>query len=197
MTDTTNTRYQRAYVKIPTTVIHSTCVIQFFPFWITDPALLLQSDAARRFVAVPRNAVSSSVAPRLLRPSPTTYPLQPTFLHHIRKFLRSSFCKNAASFVRNDRLHDPLDVPATSRLSPDDSMHVTTQVHLGMNADDISQPPAAPPITPTPAAASANVKSSLRLLSNWWPIHASHAPPPIVDVPLAQGKRAQRCSRCS
>jgi hypothetical protein len=141
MADTTNTRCmivsaythlslsntltdQRAYVKIPTTVIHSTCVIQFVPFWITDPALLLQSDAARRFVAVPRNAVSSSVAPRLLRPSPTTYPLQPTFLHHIRKFLRSSFCKNAASFVRNDRLHDPLDVrlfillllPSISRL---------------------------------------------------------------------------------
>jgi hypothetical protein len=36
-------------------------------FYITDPALLLQSDAARHFVAVRRNAVSSSVAPRPLR----------------------------------------------------------------------------------------------------------------------------------
>ncbi|KAJ8582032.1 hypothetical protein M405DRAFT_831347, partial [Rhizopogon salebrosus TDB-379] len=67
-------------------------------------------------------------------------------------------------------------------------MHVTTQVHPGMNADDIPRPPAAPPVTLTPAAASANVKSSLRLLSNWWPIRAGHAPPPIVDVPLTQGK---------
>src|ERR1700709_2718674 len=79
---------------MPTTVIHSTYAIQFFAFYITDPALLLQSDAARRFVAVRRNAVSSSVAPRPLRPSHTTCPLQPTFLYHIRKFLRSSFRKN-------------------------------------------------------------------------------------------------------
>ncbi|OAX34365.1 hypothetical protein K503DRAFT_785829 [Rhizopogon vinicolor AM-OR11-026] len=26
-------------------------------------------------------------------------------------------------------------------------------------------------------------------LSNWWPAHAGHAAPPIVDVPLAQGKQ--------
>ncbi|KAJ8584494.1 hypothetical protein M405DRAFT_826715 [Rhizopogon salebrosus TDB-379] len=73
-------------------------------------------------------------------------------------------------------------------------MRVATQVHPGMNADDISRPPAAPPITLTPFPASANVKSRLRLLSNWWPIRAGHALSPTVDVPLAQ---AQRCSRCS
>jgi hypothetical protein len=105
-----NNSYRPTHLKIPTTVIHSTYVIQFFLFYVTDPALLLQSDAARRFVAGRRNAVSPSIAPRPLRPSPTTYPLQPTFLHHIRKFLRSSLRKNAVPFVRNDKLHDPLDV---------------------------------------------------------------------------------------
>jgi hypothetical protein len=95
---------------MPTTVIHSTYVIQFFPFYITDPALLLQCDAACRFIAVRRNAVSSSVAPRPLRPSPTTSPLQPTLFHHIRKILPPLFGKNAVPFVRNDKIHDPLDV---------------------------------------------------------------------------------------
>jgi hypothetical protein len=98
-----NNSNRPTHLKIPTTVIHSTYVIQFFLFYVTDPALLLQSDAARRFVAVRRNAVSSSIAPR-------PYPLQPTFLHHIRKFLRSSFSTIAVPFVRNDKLHDPLDV---------------------------------------------------------------------------------------
>ncbi|KAJ8581607.1 hypothetical protein M405DRAFT_611465 [Rhizopogon salebrosus TDB-379] len=50
-----------------------------------------------------------------------------------------------------------------------------------------SRPHAAAPIILTPAAPS-TVRSSQRHLSNWWPIRASHALPPIVDVPLAHGK---------
>jgi hypothetical protein len=49
----------------------------------------LQEEATRRHAAVRRNTMPSFVASRLLRPSPTMHPLQPTFLHHLRKFLHS------------------------------------------------------------------------------------------------------------
>ncbi|KAJ8581336.1 hypothetical protein M405DRAFT_868766 [Rhizopogon salebrosus TDB-379] len=70
---------------------------------------------------------SLSVAPRPLSPSPTTYPLPPTFLGHIHKFLLS-FCKDPIPLVRNHELHnDPLNFPATPHLPPNDATHAVTQ----------------------------------------------------------------------
>jgi hypothetical protein len=47
-------------------------------------------------------------------------------------------------------------------------------------------------LSPTPAlpttSASTTIRSRLRYLSNLWPTHTGHALPPIVSVPLAQGK---------
>jgi hypothetical protein len=47
----------------------------------------------------------------------------------------------------------------------------------------------APPITQSSVTISTTMRLGLRLsLSNWWPLHASRAPPLAADVPLAQGK---------
>jgi hypothetical protein len=43
------------------------------------------------------------------------------------------------------------------------------------------------PASPTNIAPSAAPVSFRTRLSTWWPIHATHSAPPIVDVPLAQG----------
>jgi hypothetical protein len=45
------------------------------------------------------------------------------------------------------------------------------------------------PITQSSATASTTIRLRPRLcLSNWWPLYSGHAPPPVADVPLAQGK---------
>jgi len=91
-----------------------------------------------------------------------------------------------------------LQFPATSSfplnrsLSAQAVTHVQSGVHSGENvsfqycnhhfsftalqsrAAAVAQPPAT------------TIKSRL---SAWWPIHTGRAPPPIVDVPLAQGKK--------
>jgi hypothetical protein len=85
-------------------------------------------------------------------------------------------------------------------------MYAATEVHLGMNAYETvsfhsrdamlltflqSQPTPTSAITLSLVAASTNVRSSIRHLSNRWPIHTGHALPQIVDVPLAQGKEVR------
>ncbi|KAG2156285.1 hypothetical protein DEU56DRAFT_906447 [Suillus clintonianus] len=44
------------------------------------------------------------------------------------------------------------------------------------------------PNTESSATASTTFKARLHNLLNWWPNRTGHALPPIVDVPLAQGK---------
>jgi hypothetical protein len=52
-----------------------------------------------------------------------------------------------------------------------------------------SRPVLAPHITQSSATASTTTRPRSRLsLSGWWPLHVGHAPLPVVDVPLAQGK---------
>ncbi|OAX39076.1 hypothetical protein K503DRAFT_112036, partial [Rhizopogon vinicolor AM-OR11-026] len=75
-------------------------------------------------------------------------------------------------------LRDPLDIPATSRLHPIHSpSEVTTQGHSRVGPRE-NRTPAPPAISSAPFTTR---------LANWWPVHAGHTAPPIVDVPLAQG----------
>ncbi|KAJ8579915.1 hypothetical protein M405DRAFT_835239, partial [Rhizopogon salebrosus TDB-379] len=75
-------------------------------------------------------------------------------------------------------------VPATSSRHHNlsHSAQGMRDVHPGMIPGENSRSVLAPPTT-----------QSFRLrprpsLSNWWPLHAGDALPPIADVPLAQGK---------
>jgi hypothetical protein len=43
------------------------------------------------------------------------------------------------------------------------------------------------PVLALPITQSFRPRSRISL-SNWWPLHASHTPAPVVDVPPAQGK---------
>ncbi|KAJ8586681.1 WD40 repeat-like protein [Rhizopogon salebrosus TDB-379] len=122
-------------------------------------ALATSSDATRRPATVRRNQVSPSFALLPPRPSPTTYSHQSTFIGHLRKHLPFSFGIDSVPRVQIDDPRDPLD----------------------------SRPHAAASIILAPAPPS-TVRSSLRHMSNWWPARTGHALPPIVDVPLAQGK---------
>ncbi|KAJ8596238.1 hypothetical protein M405DRAFT_805806 [Rhizopogon salebrosus TDB-379] len=105
-------------------------------------------------------------------------------LRHLRKLLSSSFRRGTVLPVRNDEPCDPLDVPATS--SQHHNLSHSTQgmseVHPGMIPGENSRPVLALPITQ-----SFRPRSRISL-SNWWPLHASHTPASVVDVPLAQGK---------
>jgi hypothetical protein len=62
--------------------------------------------------------------------------------------------------------------------------------HDVFNTPPQSRPQTAASTILTPAPPS-TVKSSLRHISNWWPVRTGHALPPIVDVPLAQGKEVR------
>ncbi|KAG1775307.1 hypothetical protein EV702DRAFT_1199615 [Suillus placidus] len=80
--------------------------------------------------------------------------------------------------VRTDEPRNPIDFPATSPLprpliKPDENSRLT---------------PAPPTSQSSAINTPATLKSSLRLLSTWWPLHTDHASPTIVDVPFAPGK---------
>ncbi|KAG1779582.1 hypothetical protein EV702DRAFT_1277067 [Suillus placidus] len=131
---------------------------------------LLNSDATR---PVRRKPVIIPVVSSIPRPLTTSDPH--AFLPFLRKFLSSSSRTNA---VRTDEPRNPLDFPATSPLprpfiTPDQNSR-STPAPLTTQSSAINTP--------------ATLKSSLRRLSTWWPLHTDHASPPIVDVPLAPGK---------
>ncbi|OAX35336.1 WD40 repeat-like protein [Rhizopogon vinicolor AM-OR11-026] len=69
--------------------------------------------------------------------------------------------------------------------------HVSSLVRRSQpNTDETTEnSPRIPPltITPPPGPVSTTVRSRILHVSNWWPMHAGHAHPPIVDVPFAQG----------
>jgi hypothetical protein len=175
---------------------------------------LLQSDATRRPAAVhPAPVISFTPLPH--RPSPTVQQQQPAFLRTLRKLI-PSFYRNALPQVRNDESHDPLDVclfyflpstidmtialqfpapssfPLKQSLSAQADTYVQSGVHSGEN---VSLQPCNHLFTLTvlqsraAVIAQSSATTIKALLSGWWPTHTGRAPPPIVDVPLAQGKK--------
>ncbi|KAJ8589983.1 WD40 repeat-like protein [Rhizopogon salebrosus TDB-379] len=149
------------------------------------------SDATTRPPIVHHHRATTSFATQRLRPSPIVYQQPLTILRHLRKLLPSSFRRGTVLPVRNDEPYDPLDVPATS--SQHHNLSHSTQgmseVHPGMIPGENSRSVLALPITQSSATASTTIRLRPRLsLSNWWPLHSGHAPPPVADVPLAQGK---------
>ncbi|KAG2337768.1 hypothetical protein BDR05DRAFT_992872 [Suillus weaverae] len=101
-----------------------------------------------------------------------------SYLRFLHKFLSSS---SRTDPVRTDEPLDSavlLQFPATSPLprpliKPDENSRLT---------------PAPPTSQSSAINTPATLKSSLRLLSTWWPLHTDHASPTIVDVPSAPGK---------
>ncbi|KAG2105036.1 WD40-repeat-containing domain protein [Suillus discolor] len=96
----------------------------------TNPTFerLLESDATRRR----RNLATSpaiSFPPRLQKPLPTTESQRPTFLLHLRRFLRFSPSTNAVPPVQHGQPRDPLDFPATSPLPPRRSLSAQATTH--------------------------------------------------------------------
>ncbi|KAJ8591231.1 WD40 repeat-like protein [Rhizopogon salebrosus TDB-379] len=152
---------------------------------------LLDSEATRRPRASRRNPALSHViscAPTQQRPLPTTRdPQQYLFIRHLRKFLRSSSFTDAAPLVLDEQPRDPLDFPAPSLLHPiySPSSQVTTP--QGLSYTDRHKSSRRTPASPTNIASSATPVSFRTRLSTWWPVHATHSAPSIVDVPLAQG----------
>ncbi|KAG1873743.1 hypothetical protein DFJ58DRAFT_759967 [Suillus subalutaceus] len=131
--------------------------------------------------ATRRNPIQSPIFPRPQRDFPTIYPQEHTFLRYLRKMLPSRMTP-----VRTDQPRDPLDFPATLPLphSTSPSGQATSHAHSDMNpqnARHISAPKSS-------ATAPTTFKTRPHHLSTWWPARATHASPPIVDVPLAPGK---------
>jgi len=170
-------------------VIHSTCVILFVCVCYSVP-LHLQSDATARLPTVRRHRATTSFATQRLRP-PIVSQQPSTILRHLRKLLPFSLHRGTVLPVQNDEPCDPLDVPATlsRHHNHSHSAQGTTEVHSGMIPSENSRSVLAPPITQASATASTIVRPRSHLfLSNWWSLHAAHAPAPVVDVPLAKGK---------
>jgi hypothetical protein len=44
------------------------------------------------------------------------------------------------------------------------------------------------PASLTNLAPSVTLSSFIRPLSTWWSVHGTHAPPPVIDVPLSPGR---------
>ncbi|OAX34683.1 hypothetical protein K503DRAFT_785593 [Rhizopogon vinicolor AM-OR11-026] len=79
---------------------------------------------------------------------------------------------------------DLLHIPATSLCIPSTLLRrATTQGRSRVGPRENRTP--APPVV---SSAQAPITFKTRLV-NWWRVHTGHAPPPIVDVPLAQGKK--------
>ncbi|KAG1779579.1 hypothetical protein EV702DRAFT_1277065 [Suillus placidus] len=134
---------------------------------------LLNSDATRPVRRKPLIIPVTSSIPH--QPSPLTTSDPHAFLPFLRKLFSFSSRTDA---VRTDEPRNPLDFPATSPLprpliTPDENSR-STPAPLTTQSSAINTP--------------ATLKSSLRRLSTWWPLHTDHASPPIVDVPLAPGK---------
>ncbi|KAG1877442.1 hypothetical protein F4604DRAFT_1924070 [Suillus subluteus] len=97
-----------------------------------------KSDATHRR-RNPATLPTVSFPPRLQKPLPATESQQPTFLHHLRRFLRFSSTTNAVPPVQHDQPHDPLDFPTTSPLPPTHSLSTQTTTHPD-NFEMSSQP---------------------------------------------------------
>ncbi|KAJ8591227.1 hypothetical protein M405DRAFT_814635 [Rhizopogon salebrosus TDB-379] len=154
------------------------------------PQHLLDSDATRRPRAPHRNPALSPViscAPTQQRPLPTTRdPPQHAFLRHLRHFLRFSSLTDAGHPVLNEQPRDPLDFPAPSLLHPihSSSSQATPQGGSHTNRHKNSR---RLPASPNNLAPSTTLISFIRRLSTW-SVHGTHAPPPVIDVPLAPGR---------
>ena len=167
----------------------------------------LQSDATRRPAAMhPSSVISFTPLPH--RPSPTVHQQQPAFLQTLRKFIHS-FYRNALPKVGNDEFYDPLDVclfyflpstmdmtialqfPATSSFPLNHSLsaQAVTHVQSGVHSDDNRH--LSFTVLQSRAAAVPHPSATIIIsrLSGWWPIHTGPAPPPIIDVPMTQGKK--------
>jgi len=173
---------------------------------------ILQSDATRHPAAVhPAPVISLTPLPH--RPSPTVHQQQHTFVRTLRKLI-PSFHRNALPQVRNDDSHDPLDVclfyflpstidimnalqfpapssfPLNQSLSAQAGTYVQSGVHSGKNVS-LQSCNYLFTLTVLQSRAAAIAQSSATTikaqLSGWWPTHTGRAP--IVDVPLAQGKK--------
>src|SRR5216684_2127036 len=57
-----------------------------------------------------------------------------------------------------------------------------TKSHIRLTSCHSQRTPAPPTVSSTLAPTT-----FITRLANWWPVHAGHVGPPIVDVPLAQG----------
>jgi len=183
---------------------------------IMHPSPLLQSEATRRRAAVHTTPVISftPLPNRPFRAFPTVHQQQPAFLRTLRKLI-PSFYKNALPHVRNDESHDALYVclfyflpstidmtlalqlPAPSSFSLNKSLsaQADTYVQSGVHSDQNVSLQSCNylfTLTVLQSRAAAITQSSATTikaqLSGWWPTHTSRAP--IVDVPLAQGKKA-------
>ncbi|KAG2145756.1 hypothetical protein DEU56DRAFT_910042 [Suillus clintonianus] len=143
----------------------------------TNPTFeLLESDATRRR-RNPATFPAISFPPRLQQPLPATDSQQPTFLHHLRRFLRLSSPTNAAPPVRHDQSRDPFDFPATSPLPPNRSL--SAQATTQFDNFEISYPP----------SPSNGVTQFLQQhLSFLTPRHSNG--PPVVEV--AAGRKFTR-----
>ncbi|KAJ8579934.1 hypothetical protein M405DRAFT_94946 [Rhizopogon salebrosus TDB-379] len=93
---------------------------------------------------------------------------------------------DAAPLVLNEQPRDPLDVPAPSLLHPVHSPSSQASPQ-GRSYTDRPKNSRRTPASPTDISPSATPISFRTRLSTWWPIHAIHPAPPIVDVPLAPG----------
>ncbi|KAG2748390.1 WD40 repeat-like protein [Suillus brevipes Sb2] len=170
----------------PKNLIYSTYVIPFFDS-STPLHDISQSDATPR--AVRRKPVIARVISHVLRPlapAPTMHPHHPAFFRYLRKLFSSSGT-SAVPPVRNDRMCDPWDFPATSPIPPKHfpSAQASTQELPHMISHENPRLAPAPPTTSSPATAP---KAPLSRLLTRRPIRAGDALPPIVDVPHAPAK---------
>ena len=155
-----------------------------------------------------------SFTPLPHRPSPTVHQQHPAFLRTLRKFI-PSFYRNGLPQVGNDESHDPLDVcifhfflstmdmtialqfpaPSSFHLNHSLSAQAVTHVQSGAHSgENVSFQPYVHhfilTVLQSRAAAVAQSSTTIKAqLSGWWPTHTGRAPPPIIDVPLAQGKK--------
>ncbi|KAG2112885.1 hypothetical protein DEU56DRAFT_934849 [Suillus clintonianus] len=112
---------------------------------------------------------------------PPTINQQSSIFLRLHRLLRLPSRTNAVPPIRNDQHRGPLDFPATSPLPHPLSEPTTTQGRSDINSGENSR---SLPITQS----SATSNTRPHHLSTWWPVRVRHAQPPIVDVPLAQGK---------
>jgi len=86
------------------------------------------------------------------------------------------------------RAVSPIHRPQHNTDEPTDNVSVYT-CHYRYLTDMLSQQIPLPPITPS-APDSTTPRASLRYLPKWLRGHAGHStPPPIVDIPFAQGEQ--------
>ncbi|KAG2120394.1 hypothetical protein DEU56DRAFT_928429 [Suillus clintonianus] len=112
---------------------------------------------------------------------PPTIDPHPSISLRLRRLFRIASHTNAVPPTRNDQLCGPLDFPATSPLPRPLLGRTTTQRRSNMNSGENSRS-----LSITQPSATSNTRPYN--LPTWWPLRVSHAQPPIVDVPLAQGK---------